>query len=48
MLVFQIGRDLKLINKYSIGIEIHNPGHQVMAIKILIKNKLNAIMNISH
>ena len=34
-------KNYKSINKYSIGIEISNPGHEYLVIKIFQKNKLN-------
>ena len=39
-------KDLKLINKYSIGVEIHNPGHQ-HGYKNFNKQQINAIKHLS-
>ena len=39
-------KDLKSINKYSIGVEIHNPGHQ-FGYKDFNKKQINAIRSLS-
>ncbi len=39
-------KNLKLINKYSIGVEIHNPGHQY-GYKNFNKKQINAIKRLS-
>ena len=39
-------KSLKLINKYSIGVEIHNPGHQY-GYKDFNKKQINAIRRLS-
>ena len=39
-------KNLKLINKYSIGVEIHNPGHQ-HGYKEFNKKQINAIKHLS-
>ena len=43
---FHIGKKLNLLNKFSIGIEIHNPGHQ-FGYKNFNKKQINSIKYLS-